>query len=169
MICKEIWNILIGRRVFYMLENIYEYTPRQIIHCSLSYAVRKWRILISFVLSYFGWYVNKILFLLSSTPCLFVSSHRSDWSVAWVMAIFFLFCFVLFWFFFLCLLLYVHDEGFLSLKRDRVHRRMSLLSLSLLLQQSPTCLVCLTWMVCKMRGKWQYSCSFVELFVGYLC
>ena len=38
-----------------------------------------------------------------------------------------------------------------------IHKRTSLLSLSLLLQQCSSCLVCPTWMVCEMRGKWPYS------------
>ena len=32
---------------------------------------------------------------------------------------------------------------------------------SLLFQQRPTCLVCLTWMVLKMLSKWPYSSCFV--------
>ena len=39
--------------------------------------------------------------------------------------------------------------------------RMLVKSLSLLLQQSPVCLVCLTWMVLEMGGKWPFSCCFV--------
>ena len=39
-----------------------------------------------------------------------------------------------------------------------VHLRMSLMSLSLLHLQCPTCLI---WMVCVMGGKWPYSCCFV--------
>ena len=35
------------------------------------------------------------------------------------------------------------------------------ISLSLLLQQCPTCLVRLVWIVFEMRGKWRYSCFFV--------
>ena len=31
------------------------------------------------------------------------------------------------------------------------------MSSTLLLQQGPACLVCLTWMVCEMGGKWPYS------------
>ena len=44
---------------------------------------------------------------------------------------------------------------------EGVHRSMSLMSLSLLLQQCPTCLVRLTWIVFVMSGKWPYSCCFV--------
>ena len=40
-----------------------------------------------------------------------------------------------------------------------VHRRTSLVSSSFLPQQFPACLI---WMVCKMRGKWPYSCCFVR-------
>ena len=39
---------------------------------------------------------------------------------------------------------------------------MSFMSLSLFLQQCPACLVCLTWMILEMRGKWLYSCCFVK-------
>ena len=45
---------------------------------------------------------------------------------------------------------------------ERVHRRLSLMSLSLLLLQCPTCLVCLIWMVFEIGGRWPYSCSFVR-------
>ena len=38
-----------------------------------------------------------------------------------------------------------------------VHRRTSLMSLSLLLQQCPACLVRLTWIVIVMGGRWLYS------------
>ena len=38
-----------------------------------------------------------------------------------------------------------------------VHRSTSLMSLSLLLQQCPACLVRLTWIVFVMGGKWLYS------------
>ena len=44
----------------------------------------------------------------------------------------------------------------------RVHRRTSLMSSSLLLQQCPACLVRLTWIVFMMGGRWPYSCCFVE-------
>ena len=37
---------------------------------------------------------------------------------------------------------------------DGVHRRTSLISSSLLLQQCPACLVRLTWIVFVMRGSW---------------
>ena len=36
--------------------------------------------------------------------------------------------------------------------------------LPLLLQQSPACFICLTWMVFEMGGKWQYSCCFIGCF-----
>ena len=42
-----------------------------------------------------------------------------------------------------------------------VHRRMSLRSLSLILQQSPACLVHLTWIVCVIGSKWLYCCFLV--------
>ena len=42
-----------------------------------------------------------------------------------------------------------------------VHRSTSLMSLSLLLQQCPACLVPLTWTVFVMGGKWPYSWCFV--------
>ena len=38
-----------------------------------------------------------------------------------------------------------------------VHRSTSLMSLSLLLQQCPACLVHLTWIVFMMGGRWPYS------------
>ena len=38
-----------------------------------------------------------------------------------------------------------------------VHRSTSLMSSSLLLQQCPTCLVRLTWIVFVMGGRWPYS------------
>ena len=42
-----------------------------------------------------------------------------------------------------------------------VHRSTSLMSLSLLLQQCPACLVRLTWIVFVMGGRWPYSWCFV--------
>ena len=42
-----------------------------------------------------------------------------------------------------------------------VHRSTSLMSLSLLLQQCPVCLVRLTWIVFVMGGRWPYSWCFV--------
>ena len=42
-----------------------------------------------------------------------------------------------------------------------VHRSTSLMSSSLLLQQCPACLVCLTWIVFGMGGRWPYSWCFV--------
>ena len=44
---------------------------------------------------------------------------------------------------------------------EGVHKRKSLMSLFLLLQQCPACLVCLIWMVLEMGGKCLYSCCFV--------
>ena len=38
-----------------------------------------------------------------------------------------------------------------------VHRSTSLMSSSLLLRQCPACLVCLTWIVFMMGGRWPYS------------
>ena len=38
-----------------------------------------------------------------------------------------------------------------------VHRSTSLMSLSMLLQQRPACLVRLTWIVFVMGGRWPYS------------
>ena len=43
----------------------------------------------------------------------------------------------------------------------RVHKKISLMSSSLLLHQCLTCLFHLTWIVYEMRGKWLYSCCFV--------
>ena len=45
---------------------------------------------------------------------------------------------------------------------EGVLRSTWLLSSSLLLQQCPTCLVRLTWIVFVMGGRWPYSCCFVE-------
>ena len=42
-----------------------------------------------------------------------------------------------------------------------VHSSTSFVSLSLLLQQCPACLVRLTWIVFMMGGRWPYSCCFV--------
>ena len=39
----------------------------------------------------------------------------------------------------------------------RVHKSTSLMSSSLLLQQCPACLVCLTWIVFVIGGRWPYS------------
>ena len=47
---------------------------------------------------------------------------------------------------------------------ERAHRRTSLMSSSLHLQQCLACLVHLTWMVFEMRGKCPYSCCFVGCF-----
>ena len=44
---------------------------------------------------------------------------------------------------------------------EGVQRRMSLMSLSLLFQQCPTCLVHLIWMVLEMGGRWPYICCFM--------
>ena len=41
-------------------------------------------------------------------------------------------------------------------------KRTSPISLSLLFQRYPACLVRLTWMVLGIEGKWPYSCYFVE-------
>ena len=38
-----------------------------------------------------------------------------------------------------------------------VHKSTSLMSSSLLLQQCPACLVCLTWIVFVIGGRWPYS------------
>ena len=44
---------------------------------------------------------------------------------------------------------------------ERVHRKMLLMSLFLLLQQCPTYLVRLIWMVLEMGGRWLFCCCFV--------
>ena len=44
---------------------------------------------------------------------------------------------------------------------ERVHRSMSLMNSSLLLQQCPACLIRLTWIFFVMCGKRPYSCCFV--------
>ena len=46
-----------------------------------------------------------------------------------------------------------------------VHKRTSLISLSLLLQHCPVHLAHLTLIVCEMRGKWPYNCCFVRCHV----
>ena len=46
-----------------------------------------------------------------------------------------------------------------------VHRSTSLMSLSLVLQQCPACLVRLTWIIFVMGGRWPYSWCLV----GYCC
>ena len=38
-----------------------------------------------------------------------------------------------------------------------IHKSASLMSSSLLLQQCPACLVCLTWIVFVIGGRWPYS------------
>ena len=43
-----------------------------------------------------------------------------------------------------------------------VHKSTSLMILSLLLQQCPACLVCLTWIVFVIGGRWPYSWCLVE-------
>ena len=53
-----------------------------------------------------------------------------------------------------------------------VHRSTSLMSSSLLLQQRPACLVCLTWIVFVMGGRWPCSwclvgCCRQDLLVQY--
>ena len=57
------------------------------------------------------------------------------------------------------------------------HRRTSVMSLSLLLQPCPACLVRLTWIVFVMGGRWPYSWCFVrcclqdlfKLLTAFLC
>ena len=44
---------------------------------------------------------------------------------------------------------------------EGVHRRTSLKSSSLLLQQCPACLVHLIWMVLEIEGRWPYNCCFM--------
>ena len=44
---------------------------------------------------------------------------------------------------------------------EGVHRNTSLMSLSLLLQQCPACLIRLTLIVFVMGGRWPYICCFV--------
>ena len=60
-------------------------------------------------------------------------------------------------------LLYVGSSwsSCLCLSMWRVHKSMSLMILSPLLQQWPECLVRLTWIVFLMGGRWSYSCCFV--------
>ena len=46
-----------------------------------------------------------------------------------------------------------------------IHRSTSLMSLSLLLQQCPVCLVRLTWIVFVMGGRWRFvGCCRLDLF-----
>ena len=44
---------------------------------------------------------------------------------------------------------------------DGIHRRMSLMSSSLLPQQCPTCLGHFICIVLEMGGRWPYSCCFI--------
>ena len=46
-----------------------------------------------------------------------------------------------------------------------VHRITSLMSLSLLLQQCPACLVCLAWIVFVMGGRWPYSWWYIYIYI----
>ena len=41
---------------------------------------------------------------------------------------------------------------------EEAHRRLSLMSASLLPRQCPACLVCLIWIGLDMGGIWPYSC-----------
>ena len=50
-----------------------------------------------------------------------------------------------------------------------VHKEMLLMSSSLFLQQCSVYLTCLTWIICKMGGKWQYNCCFVGCCFQDLC
>ena len=61
-------------------------------------------------------------------------------------------------------LLYVCSSWWPAFARpcEWLHRSTSLTSSSLLLQQCPTCLVHLTWIVFMMGDRWPYSCCFVE-------
>ena len=51
---------------------------------------------------------------------------------------------------------------------EGVHRCTPYMSLSLLLQQYPACLVYQTWIVFGMGGGWPYSCCFVGCCL-YIC
>ena len=55
------------------------------------------------------------------------------------------------------------ERRFLLVDQHCVHKRTSLMILSLFYYQCPACLVCFTWMVCKMGGKWPYSCFFCRV------
>ena len=61
-------------------------------------------------------------------------------------------------------ILYRHRAGRLPFAHpcEWVHRSMSLMILSLLLQQCPAYLVHLAWIVFMMSGKWLYSSCFVR-------
>ena len=50
-----------------------------------------------------------------------------------------------------------------------VHKSTLLMSLSLLLQQWPTCPACLIWMVFEMGGRCPYSCFFVGYCLQDFC
>ena len=54
------------------------------------------------------------------------------------------------------------DRPAFALQYEGVHRSTSLMSSSLLLQQCSACLVCLTWIVFVMGGKWPYSWCLVR-------
>ena len=49
-----------------------------------------------------------------------------------------------------------------------VHRSTLFMSLSLLLQKCPICLVHLTWMFCEMGDKWPYNCYFICTLLGFV-
>ena len=58
-----------------------------------------------------------------------------------------------------------HIAGHPACPYEMVHQSMSLMSLSLLLQQCPTCLGHLTLIIFGMGGKWLYSCCFVGCYL----
>ena len=57
-----------------------------------------------------------------------------------------------------CCWLDLVGQSTLACPCERVHRRMSMMSSSLLLQQSLACLVCLIWMVLEIGGWWPHNC-----------
>ena len=56
---------------------------------------------------------------------------------------------------------YVLDQLTLACPCKGIHKRLSLMSLSLLLQQCSACLVCFIWMVLEIGGRRPYNCCFV--------
>ena len=60
-----------------------------------------------------------------------------------------------------CFMYFRADRPAFVRPREKVHRSITLMSLSLLLQQTPACLVRLILIVFVMGGRWPCSCCFV--------
>ena len=66
-----------------------------------------------------------------------------------------------------CILFLVRRPAFARPCED-VHKSISLMNSSVLLQQCPTCLVCLTLIAFEMWGRWPYSHCFVGCCLQYV-